>query len=336
MSTMKQTQMRSFLQASASNRLHTSFATVSHGVFRTNEKKIESNNVSGRPVVANTGGPLDLSPKDDTMMTQLDYVCATGESCLNSEIPLKDSLRCASCGFCMHAGCGVEIVSSGRIDAPPAFNHICNGCVIQRQLEKHVQYQDHTRVVSMRHPKVKKVTAIKWPAMDIITQKIVDEEIKNKAMKRLARTEKSKEQEELEELKAAEHEEREELEPDSTTDDKVATQSDSESSSDGDIAEIIGVKKGRVKPKPTFNEDDDDSDETMSEAPFSSPSNNDNEVKNLHKNPPKIPLPNTINTDDTEDNQIPFVTPHKKGQQKKDVIKPVVKATAKFTAVNPL
>jgi hypothetical protein len=104
----------------------------------------------------------------------------------------------------------------------------------------------------MRHPKVKKVTAIKWSEMDIINQKIVDEEIKKKEMKRRARTEKSKEQEELKELEAKEHEEREELKPDSTTDDKAATQLDSESSSDGDIAEIIGVKKGNVKSTPAL------------------------------------------------------------------------------------
>jgi hypothetical protein len=80
---MKQTQLRPFLQASTSNKLHTSFAALPNGIFRTDGKKIEPNAIAGRPVVVNTGGPLDLTPDNDKIMTQMDYVCATGESCLN-------------------------------------------------------------------------------------------------------------------------------------------------------------------------------------------------------------------------------------------------------------
>ena len=133
--------------------LFDSFDQLSDDAFCTHGKKINPNQPAGRPAVQNPGGPLDLTPLDDQTMTQMDCVCATGESCLNPETPLKDNLRCASCGFCMHTGCGVEIIALGRIKAPsPEFNHICNGCVILRQLKQYVKYVDHIRVISMRHP----------------------------------------------------------------------------------------------------------------------------------------------------------------------------------------
>jgi hypothetical protein len=180
MANMKQTQLKTFLSGTMSSRLFESFTHLSNDEFRTNGKQIDPNPPAGRPVVQNPGGPLDLTPLNDRTMSQMDFVCATAKSCLNTEINLKENLRCASCGFCMHAGCGVEIVASGKVRAPPPeFNHICNGCVILRQLENHVKYVDHSRVLSMRHPRVKKVTAIQWPVIDVIRQNHVDEALEN-------------------------------------------------------------------------------------------------------------------------------------------------------------
>jgi hypothetical protein len=171
MATMKQRQLKTCSQGTMSSTLFDGFTHLSNDAFRTNGAKIDLTTPAGRPVVHNSGGPLDLTPKNNKTMSQMDFVCATGESCLNREISMKDTLRCASCGFCMHTGCGVKIVASGRIKAPPPeFNHICNGCVILQQLKQHVKYVDHTRVVLMRHPKLKKVTAIRWPVIDVICQ----------------------------------------------------------------------------------------------------------------------------------------------------------------------
>jgi hypothetical protein len=302
-------------------------------------------------VVQNPGGSLDLTPWNDKTMTQMDFVCATGESCLNTAIPLKENLRCASCGFCMHAGCGVEIVASGKVKAPPPeFNHICNGCVILRQLENHVKYVDHTRVLLMRHPRVKKVIALQWPVIDVICQKHVDEALEQIVVKNKELEERKnayEEAEELEEAKAKDIDQDKELEEakaardiaqakelkDANARDIIQLQADKDpytksdtelsSSSDGDIAKIIGVKPGRAKPKPDFN-NDDDSDATMSEA---------HSVKSPDDSPKfefsYTGLPETIETIETK-NTLPFVTPNKKGRQKKYIAKP--KTVAKPTA----
>jgi hypothetical protein len=335
---MKQTQLKTFLPGTMSSRLFASFHELSHDVYRTNGKKIETSMPSGRPVVQNPGGPVDLTPLNDKTMSQMDFVCATGESCLNTEINLKNTLRCASCGFCMHAGCGVEIVASGKVKAPPPeFNHICNSCVILRQLEQYVKYVDHTRVVSMRHPRVKKVIALQWPDIDVIRQQDVDfgleqRDKKNKELEaRKNAIEEAEEAEELERTKQA-------ITLQDTGNDAAKESSDSNpdssSSSDGDIAEIVTVKPGRVKPPPTFSEDD--SDATMSEAHFS-----DNPINNEHQfDYTGLPETNNSTTSETK-NKLPFVTPHKKGRQKKPKpkpkpitkIQPVVKAKP---IVNPL
>jgi hypothetical protein len=86
---MKQTQLNSFLQALLTAKLHETFAIVVVDPFCMSGKNIELNAPAGRSVVQNPGGPLDLTPTDDTTMTQLDYVCTTSKSCLTSELHLQ-------------------------------------------------------------------------------------------------------------------------------------------------------------------------------------------------------------------------------------------------------
>ncbi len=92
MATMKQRKLKTFLQGTMSSRLFNSFTHLSNDTFRTNGKKIDLTTPAGRPVVHNSGGPLDLTPKNGKTMSQMDFVCATGESCLNTEISMKDTL----------------------------------------------------------------------------------------------------------------------------------------------------------------------------------------------------------------------------------------------------
>jgi hypothetical protein len=76
--------------------------------------------------VKNFAPPANLTP-NSKVITQYKTCCAAGTLCKHPELPVAKIHRCATCGFCVHAMCEVEL--KGTTANPVKSTSIKGVCV---------------------------------------------------------------------------------------------------------------------------------------------------------------------------------------------------------------
>ena len=86
------------------------------------------------------GKPTDMGKSKDMVQHE---ICATGDQCRHSKMPLSTNHRCMICAFCVHTECATELRETTRHKIPSTnINLACNACITEAGLQRLVKNKE--------------------------------------------------------------------------------------------------------------------------------------------------------------------------------------------------
>jgi hypothetical protein len=114
------------------------------------------------------GGPINLNAVANASNIIQAHVCAAGNGCGDTILPLVSRHRCSGCGFAVHIICQVKFELNGLSLPYPSFTGICKPCATQLDLVKLVTRDDCDHpFLSFKSPRVHQISKNRWKSLQI-------------------------------------------------------------------------------------------------------------------------------------------------------------------------